>query len=307
MKNLLKFSTIIALVMLTMACPNNSDPTPASSTNLVKSSAKDITKFTSEDGVDFAIDETGKLIIAVIYVAGDLDIQNVFSKPTILVSDKATISPASGVKQDFINPIKYTVTAEDGSTKVYTAQVLIYNIPGDDKTSSKISQEMGNTILPQKLPFTYLVSSVTSLFTGVWNFKAGLGEEVASNGRTTFLYENPTTQTVHQYSPSGTETKTSGAGKFGYTTTLKSDKTYTFKDELGDTGSGKWDVVDLGKTATYRYALKLDGTVNISGGPSASGVTTWYIMAATGTTLTLQHEPSVTPSATTYLYVSWTK
>lgn len=34
--------------------------------------------------------------------------------PTIKISDKATISPASGVAQDFSSPVTYTVTSEDG-------------------------------------------------------------------------------------------------------------------------------------------------------------------------------------------------
>ena len=36
--------------------------------------------------------------------------------PTITISDGAEISPASGVEQDFTNPVVYTVTAEDGTT-----------------------------------------------------------------------------------------------------------------------------------------------------------------------------------------------
>ncbi|MEP3372053.1 malectin domain-containing carbohydrate-binding protein, partial [Maribacter dokdonensis] len=43
--------------------------------------------------------------------------------PTIAVSDDATISPGSGVEQDFTNPINYTVTAEDASEQVWTVTV----------------------------------------------------------------------------------------------------------------------------------------------------------------------------------------
>ena len=48
--------------------------------------------------------------------------------PVIRVSDKATISPASGVTQDFSNDkaVTYTVTAEDGKTsKTYTAKATV--------------------------------------------------------------------------------------------------------------------------------------------------------------------------------------
>ena len=37
----------------------------------------------------------------------------------IKISDFATVSPKVGEKQDFSQPVAYTVTAEDGSTKVY--------------------------------------------------------------------------------------------------------------------------------------------------------------------------------------------
>ncbi len=43
--------------------------------------------------------------------------------PVIEVSPKATLNPASGVAQNFTNPVTYTVTAEDGSTAVYTVTV----------------------------------------------------------------------------------------------------------------------------------------------------------------------------------------
>ena len=47
-------------------------------------------------------------------------------KPTIVVSKDATVSPKSGTKKDFTNPVTYTVTAEDGTTKtVYTVTVTV--------------------------------------------------------------------------------------------------------------------------------------------------------------------------------------
>ncbi len=47
-------------------------------------------------------------------------------KPEITVSAGATISPASGVTQDFTNPVIYTVTAQDGTTSVdWTVTVLV--------------------------------------------------------------------------------------------------------------------------------------------------------------------------------------
>jgi hypothetical protein len=43
--------------------------------------------------------------------------------PEITISPKASIQPASGIAQDFTSPVTYTVTAENGTTKVYTVTV----------------------------------------------------------------------------------------------------------------------------------------------------------------------------------------
>lgn len=44
--------------------------------------------------------------------------------PVITISDKATITPKSGEKQDFSKPVTYTVTSEDGITStVYTVSI----------------------------------------------------------------------------------------------------------------------------------------------------------------------------------------
>ena len=45
--------------------------------------------------------------------------------PTIVVSEGATVEPASGVAQDFTNPVTYTVTAQNGTTVVYTVTVIV--------------------------------------------------------------------------------------------------------------------------------------------------------------------------------------
>ena len=47
-------------------------------------------------------------------------------KPTITVSKDATVSPKSGTKKDFTDPVQYVVTAEDGTTKkTYTVTVTV--------------------------------------------------------------------------------------------------------------------------------------------------------------------------------------
>jgi hypothetical protein len=49
--------------------------------------------------------------------------------PTITVSSGATVSPNTGVANNFTYPQTYTVTAENGSTKVYTVRVFPIALP----------------------------------------------------------------------------------------------------------------------------------------------------------------------------------
>lgn len=60
--------------------------------------------------------------------------------PTIEVTGKG-VSPASGVAQDFTQPIAYTVTAEDGSTATYTVTVTV-DVPTCVGTATTCSTEV---------------------------------------------------------------------------------------------------------------------------------------------------------------------
>ncbi len=50
-------------------------------------------------------------------------------KPAISFSDEASVNPASGTAMDFSNPVTYTVTAQDGTTRNYTVTVNV-ELPG---------------------------------------------------------------------------------------------------------------------------------------------------------------------------------
>ncbi|MCQ2200569.1 MAG: DUF5018 domain-containing protein [Bacteroidales bacterium] len=67
--------------------------------------------------------------------------------PTIVVSDKATVTPASGAQVDFTNPVVYTVKAEDGSTAAYVVTVTVKGDvnPGGNTTVTD-PQELNGTI-----------------------------------------------------------------------------------------------------------------------------------------------------------------
>jgi len=64
------------------------------------------------------------------------DITNL--KPLIIISTGATVSPESGVFQDFTNPVIYRVTAKDGSSQEYTATVNVLSNAGEESGQSGI-------------------------------------------------------------------------------------------------------------------------------------------------------------------------
>ena len=81
---------------------------------------KSILSFTI-DGVEGDIDEIAKTVTLVMPEGTDVT----ELVPTIVVSEGATISPASGEAQDFTSLVTYTVTAQNGTTAEYTVSVVV--------------------------------------------------------------------------------------------------------------------------------------------------------------------------------------
>ncbi len=103
------------LLFFAVSCSKKDEP-------IAKSSAKSITGFSFNavnPAVSASIDETAKTITANFPIGTDLT-QLI---PTITISSLATITPNTGIVQDFTNPISYTVKAEDGSTSIYTTKI----------------------------------------------------------------------------------------------------------------------------------------------------------------------------------------
>lgn len=97
----------------------------SSSTNAgVKSSEKSITTFTLSElniGGNEILDNANHKITLIVPHGTDITKLT----PVISLPNSATISPSSGVVQNFTKPVVYTVTAEDGSTQSYTVTVEV--------------------------------------------------------------------------------------------------------------------------------------------------------------------------------------
>lgn len=116
----------LLLIFFALSCKKDEPvvtPTPTP-TPVTKSAAKDITKFSFAallPAVDATVDASAKTIKTTLPV--EIDITKLV--PTITISDKATVSPATGIAQDFTKSVTYTVTAEDASTQAYVVTIAV--------------------------------------------------------------------------------------------------------------------------------------------------------------------------------------
>ncbi|MFH0893546.1 MAG: DUF5018 domain-containing protein [Bacteroidota bacterium] len=84
------------------------------------SSAKAISSFTFSSPISTGvINETNHTVT--LSVSGTTDVTALV--PTIIISASASVSPNSGIAQNFTNPVSYTVTAQDGTTQIYVVTV----------------------------------------------------------------------------------------------------------------------------------------------------------------------------------------
>jgi hypothetical protein len=82
--------------------------------------------------------------------------------PTIKVSDKATVSPASGIEQDFTNTLTYTVTAENQTTVDYKVTVTV-EPPVGDPTPLPATISQNTTLKDLGLPIDYFFDGTSAL------------------------------------------------------------------------------------------------------------------------------------------------
>jgi len=126
-----------------------------------ESAEAEITSFTFENDVDANLSVIIQPQIAgtditfmVADTTGEVTLKALV--PTIKISDKATIIPASGVAQDFSGKVNYTVIAEDGSMQVYTVSIVqsmnYYDFESWIFHSAESTDDNGN-IIPSPLDY----------------------------------------------------------------------------------------------------------------------------------------------------------
>ena len=124
MKTIKRFSlTLLAVLFLFTACDIEKEPFIQDAEN-----EKAILSF-KVDSIVGVIDESSMTVTLTFPKGADVS----HLTPVIEVSAYATIQPASGVEQDFTNPVIYTVTAFDGSTVAYQVSAVISD-PENEKS-----------------------------------------------------------------------------------------------------------------------------------------------------------------------------
>ena len=126
-KSLMSLVWIFAIVVMLSSCKVSNlveSPVDDSNNKISGGGGGDKVQSSVKDIVEFSID--GRMAIMVgtditLTMPYQTDLTNL--TPLIVVPDGVTVSPASGVAQDFTNPVIYTATAEDGSTREYTVVV----------------------------------------------------------------------------------------------------------------------------------------------------------------------------------------
>jgi outer membrane protein assembly factor BamB len=117
LKFLLLISTVLYFILFSCSKSENIRPDVS----------KEITSFTLKktdgsafDAIDITVNIRNDSII--VYLPPFTDFSNLI--PEFIIKAKS-VSPASGVSQNFNTPVTYTVTAEDGSTKQYKASASV--------------------------------------------------------------------------------------------------------------------------------------------------------------------------------------
>jgi len=202
------------------------------------SSAKDITSFTISGQVSSTIDAVAGTVTVVMPYG-----TNVTSlTPTITVSQYATINPASGVAQDFTNPVVYTVTAQDNSTKAWTVTVNVQPASNDATVSSTVYTVNNTDGTITNVPYNTSLATFKSNITPA----SGATFEVYQSDGTTVATDLQTGYKLICTAQDGNTTKT-------YTVTLNTPPTtpmvyepfdYTVGSALQ--GQGGWTALNTG-------------------------------------------------------------
>ncbi len=161
-----------------------------------KSSAKEISSFAFEASKNSGLtaDAAGTITDTSIAVTLPSGTAVTSLTPTIAVSADASVSPASGEAKDFTSPVTYTVTAQDGSTKVFTVTVTVAASSSAKDITQFTILDVNGTISDTSIAVIVPGGTVLTSLTPTIAVSAGASVSPATGAAQDFT--NPVTYTV---------------------------------------------------------------------------------------------------------------
>ncbi|MDR1554107.1 MAG: Ig-like domain-containing protein, partial [Prevotellaceae bacterium] len=167
------------------------------SVNVVLSSEADIITFTIPNQIGNSIIDADEAKVIVTMPTGT-DGTNLV--PTITVSNYASISPVSGASQDFTSTVVYTVTAQDGTDKLWDVSVIFTNpAPSNenDIVSFTLPGQTGNTVIDGGArTVTVQMPTGASLVGLIPTIYISAGATISPSANTARDFSNPVVYTV---------------------------------------------------------------------------------------------------------------
>ena len=186
-------------VYYTVTAADSSTKVYAVTVTEAPSDAKDITVFTIL-GRNGTIEGLGG-DINIITVAVPFG-SNIGNLTPAITHTGASVSPASGASHDFTFPVDYTVTAADGTTKVYTVTVIVEPNDENDITAFSIDGHAGtigantvNLVMPYGTSLLSLAPDITVSANATINPESGAVRNFESPVIYTVTAENGTPKT----------------------------------------------------------------------------------------------------------------
>ena len=176
------------------------------------SSEKKILSFEIEGITEDAVIDAGNHTVSMVLPFGT-DLTALV--PVIEISAGATISPESGVAQDFSSPVEYTVTAQDASVQVWTVTITaitpdivsIYDIQhttlpsGDSPLAGSFVQVTG--IVAVSNNYGYFLQDAPGAWNGIYVYEPGrapaMGDNVTVVGTVSEYYNETEIEWVESF------------------------------------------------------------------------------------------------------------
>lgn len=182
--------------------------------------------------------------------------------PTIGISDKATVSPASGATVSFVDgeAKNFTVTAEDGTTKVYTVTINVRpEVGSGSRLKTYVYKEDWGAGNPTIITTTYTKYNSANFVSEFTQSENGVTYTLVYNGNNEVIEKKSETakeSTVYTYNTARQITK----AEYKKNNVLNDTYVYTYNEAGNLTSEVRTQNTDNNKVSTIKFKI-VDGNV----------------------------------------------